>query len=106
MESNSVQEYAVAQLTSPCKEDIAARFEELVRLMTPIKDIATLLDVPEGQLRLMLGTPGHPLRDTYRRVKAEVQLESRQQILRLAHGGEPNAMMAAYRLLKEMEADE
>jgi len=105
MASTDLPEYAVT-LTVPAEEDIAARFEELVRLMTPIKDIATLLNIPEGQLRVALGTPGNPLRDTYRRVKAEVQLESRKRIIELAHGGEPSAMMQAYRLLKEMEADE
>ncbi|MBR4553075.1 MAG: hypothetical protein IKO20_05115 [Bacteroidaceae bacterium] len=83
--------------------------DELTKLteqMTPISDIALLLDIPEGDLRDAVSDHESPVSIAYRKAKARLTLQMRQQDIELAEAGSPSATEAMRSHLLKMLQDE
>jgi len=78
----------------------------LIRALTPIKDIALLLDIPEGELRRELTKPNGEIYKAYYKTKAEVELHMRQRDIELAEDGSPSAAEKVAEYLRKMNIDE
>lgn len=90
----------------PNMEERAARIAELTRLLTPVADMALLMDMPERELRELLARPASPERLAGLRAKAEATLSMRQRDIELANAGSPTAAANVSRYLAQMLADE
>ncbi len=88
------------------ENQIIDRVKELTELLTPISDMAVLLNVPESELRIALLDPENPISHTYREVKAQVALDIRRRDLELAAAGSPTAAEAVNGYFKKMLQDE
>lgn len=87
------------------KEQIS-RIKELAGYLTPISDIAVLMDLDEDELRLDLHNQKSEVAKAYFKGKAESQLALRQQELELARVGSPLAVQMATTYLQNMDTDE
>lgn len=67
------------------------RLEELTRGLTPLEDMAVLLDLDEVEMRLLLDADDMPAAKIYRKTKAEMALKIRQNDIDLAENGSPTA---------------
>ena len=59
------------------------RIKELATMLTPVSDIAVLMDVDERRLREIISDKSHPASIAYRKGKAERALQIRQNELEL-----------------------
>lgn len=82
------------------------RLTELTEQLTPISDMALLLDVPEGELRDAISDETHPVSTAYRKAKAQLMLAIRKQDLELAEAGSPSAADAVRSHFLKMQMDE
>ena len=82
------------------------RLAQLTEQLTPISDIALLLDVPEGDLRDAVSDFENPVSLAYRKAKARLTLQMRQQDIELAEAGSPSAAEAMRSHLLKMLQDE
>ncbi|MEG2599041.1 MAG: hypothetical protein RSA66_06175 [Muribaculaceae bacterium] len=82
------------------------QISELAKLLTPIRDIASLLDVNEDMLRLELLDKRSLASKTYYKAKAEISLQLRRQEIELANVGSPLAVQLTASYLINMDADE
>lgn len=71
--------------------------------LTPVRDIAALLDMEEDALRAELAMPGSPMRRAYLKAKARTALEMRRRELELARVGSPLAVQMAGAYLRDMD---
>ncbi|MCM1356526.1 MAG: hypothetical protein NC212_09000 [Staphylococcus sp.] len=83
-------------------EQIAAYAADL----TPVSEIAALLDLNEDALRLALADTGSEVRKAYIKAKAETAHMLRRQELEFARVGSPLAVQLTGSYLREMTADE
>lgn len=87
------------------KEQIS-RIKELAGYLTPISDIAVLMDLDADELRLDLQNRTSDVAKAYFKGKAESQLALRQQELELARVGSPLAVQMATTYIMNMDTDE
>lgn len=82
------------------------RIKELATLLTPVSDIAVLMDIDERRFREILSDKSHPASLAYRKGKAERALQIRQNELELAEAGSPLAVQLIGSYLRDMDSDE
>lgn len=70
---------------------LAERIAELTAALTPITDMALLLDLSPYELSAMLNDYDSPESRAYRKTKAQVALDMRIQDIELARAGSPTA---------------
>lgn len=82
------------------------KIKELSSFLTPISDIAILLDINEDMLRMELSDKKSIARKAYFTAKAETSLKLRQQEIELANVGSPLAVQLTTSYLQDMNSDE
>lgn len=82
------------------------RIKELASMLTPVSDIAVLMDIDERIFREFLSDKSHPASLAYRKGKAECALQIRQNELELAEAGSPLAVQLIGSYLRDMDSDE
>lgn len=92
-------------LTHYSDEQIS-QIRDLAAALTPISDIAILMNLDVYQLRDALADPANPVSQAYRRAKAETMLSIRRNELQLASMGSPLAVQLAGSYLINMNNDE
>lgn len=75
-------------------------------MLTPVSDIAVLMDIDERRFREILSDKSHPACLAYRKGKAERALQIRQNELELAEAGSPLAVQLIGSYLRDMDSDE
>lgn len=83
-----------------------SRIKELAGYLTPISDIAVLMDLDVDELRLDIQNRTSDVSKAYFKGKAESQLTLRQQELELARVGSPLAVQMAAGYMLNMDTDE
>lgn len=83
-----------------------SQIRDLAAALTPISDIAILMNLDVYQLRDALADPNNPVSQAYRRAKAETMLSIRRNELQLASMGSPLAVQLAGSYLINMNNDE
>lgn len=92
-------------LTHYSDEQIS-QIRDLAAALTPISDIAILMDLDVYQLRDDLADLSNPVSKAYRHAKAETMLSIRRNELQLASMGSPLAVQLAGSYLINMNNDE
>lgn len=87
-------------------DELIQNIRELAEALTPVSDIAALLDVDESLLRDELSNKLSPLRRAYIKGKATTALALRKQELELAKVGSPLAVQLTAGYVKDMTIDE
>ncbi|MBR5456193.1 MAG: hypothetical protein IKU76_04500 [Bacteroidaceae bacterium] len=87
-------------------DELIQNVRELAEALTPVSDIAALLDVDESILREELSNKLSPLRKAYDKGKATTALALRKQELELAKVGSPLAVQLTASYVKDMTIDE
>lgn len=82
------------------------KIKELASFLTPIADMAVLLDVDIDQLRLDILDKGSPVSRAYHYAKATTALKLRKQEIELANVGSPLAVSLTNGYLLNMDSDE
>lgn len=82
------------------------RIKELASMLTPVSDIAVLMDIDERIFREILSDKSHLASLAYRKGKAERALQIRQNELELAEAGSPLAVQLIGSYLRDMDSDE
>ncbi len=82
------------------------QIRELASLLTPIRDIAVLIDVDEDLLRVELSNSKSLARRAYAYSKAKSALQLRKQEIELANVGSPLAVQLTSSYLLDMTSDE
>ena len=93
-------------LSTGFNQDVLDRIAELAAALTPISEIAALLDLNEDMLRLAINDKSSPVRKVYFRAKAETAHKLRKQEIELAEVGSPLAVQLTSAYLRDMQADE
>lgn len=75
-------------------------------MLTPVSDIAVLMDIDERRFREILSDKSHPVSLAYRKGKAERALQIQQNELELAEAGSPLAVQLIGSYLRDMDSDE
>lgn len=75
-------------------------------MLTPVSDIAVLMDIDERRFREILSDRSHPASLAYRKGKAERALQIRKNELELAEAGSPLAVQLIGSYLRDMDSDE
>lgn len=83
-----------------------AKIRELAQKLTPISDIAVLMELDVRQFRMDIADDMHPASLAYHRGKAETALKIRENELTLAEAGSPLAVTLMNSYIKDMETDE
>lgn len=86
--------------------DQIERIRELASLLTPISDIAVLIDVDEDLLRIELSNKNSLARKAYAYSKAKTSLQLRKQEIELANVGSPLAVQLTSSYLLNMTSEE
>ena len=79
---------------------------EYTRMLTPIADMAVLLDIPESDLRDILSSPDDDIAKAFRKTKAEVALDIRKRDIEMAAAGSPTAAVTVSNHLAKLLNDE
>ena len=82
------------------------RIKELAECLTPISDMAVLLDIDGDELRMDIRDSKHPVSRAYRHSKATTALKLRKQEIELANVGSPLAVQLTNTYLLNMDSDE
>jgi hypothetical protein len=80
--------------------------EELAKFLTPISEIAILMDVRPDDLRLAIRDRNSEVSRAYYRAKAETSLTLRKQEIELANVGSPLAVQLTNAYMVAMDSDE
>lgn len=80
-------------------------FERLVRALTPIADIAVLMNVDEVILRDNIEDPNTPVSKAFRRIRAKTALEIRERNIEYMEAGSPSATEKVSEYLKQAFLD-
>ena len=83
---------------------IIERIVQLTRELTPIPEMAILLDMSEGQLRAIIDNPENPEYRIFRKALAETANFVRQKDIELYNAGSPSAASAVAGHLQKMMA--
>lgn len=86
-------------------DNIVSRIAELAAALTPVADIAALIDCDPDLLRLELAQKDSPVRRAYMTAKAATALEIRKRELELARAGSPLAVQLVHSYLSDMNAE-
>ena len=92
-------------LSTGFDQDMLGRIAELAAALTPISEIAALLDI-DDMLRLAINDKSSPVRKVYFKAKAETAHKLRKQEIELAEVGSPLAVQLTSAYLRDMQADE
>ena len=87
-------------------EEQLRQIEEYAAIYLPIRDMATLLDIPAECLRSDIAATGSSAYKAYQRGKAMSKVKLRAQEMQLAMVGSPLALENARLNLLDMEDDE
>ena len=79
---------------------------ELAGFLTPIGDIAVIMDIDADVLRMDIRDRSNPVSSAYHKAKAETALKLRRQELELANVGSPLAVQLTNGYLLNMDSDE
>ena len=79
---------------------------EYTRMLTPIADMAVLLDMSESALRDILSSPDDEIAKAFRRTKAEVALDIRRRDIEMAAAGSPTAAVTGSNHLAKLLTDD
>lgn len=82
------------------------KIKELAACLTPVSDIAVLLDVDIDALRLDVRNRNTPVSRAYHYAKADTALKLRKQEIELANVGSPLAVQLTNSYLLNMDSDE
>lgn len=82
------------------------KVKELAACLTPISDMAILLDMDLDTLRLDVRNKNTAVARAYHRAKADTALKLRKQEIELANVGSPLAVQLTNGYLLNMDADE
>lgn len=93
-------------LSTGFDQDMLDRIAGLAAALTPICEIAALLDLNEDMLRLAINDRTSPVRNVYLKAKAKTALKLRKQEIELAEVGSPLAVQLTSTYLRDMQADE
>lgn len=85
-------------------EDLRNKVLDMARALTPIGDMAVLLDMSVGQLRALL-SEDTPLGKEYRRTIAEIAMNVRKNDIELAQAGSPTASEHVVTYLERIYSD-
>lgn len=80
--------------------------KELAECLTPLSDMAVLLDVDIDELRLDIRNRATPVSRAYHHAKATTALKLRKQEIELANVGSPLAVQLTNGYLLNMDSDE
>ena len=86
--------------------EIIDRVRELAECLTPISDMAVLLDVDIDELRMAIRNRKTPISRAYHHAKATIALKLRKQEIDLANVGSPLAVQLTNSYLVNMDSDE
>lgn len=87
-------------------DDLLNNIYNLAENLTPVSDIAALLDIDEVELREELNNKYSPIRKAYIKGKATTSLALRKQEIELAKVGSPLAVQLTSTYIKDMTIDE
>ncbi len=87
-------------------EEIIEQIGALSRDLTPIRDIAFILDLNEDYLRQAIADKHSAVRSAYFKNKAQTRLSLRRQELELAKVGSPLAVQQSMSYVRDMNVDE
>ena len=87
-------------------DEFIEKVRELAEALTPVSDIAALLDVDESTLRDELSNKLSPVRKAYDKGKATPAMTLRKQELELAKVGSPLAVQLTAAYVKDIIIDE
>lgn len=79
---------------------------ELAAALTPVEDIAVLLDIDADELRMQLADTSSPVRKAYLKARANTALMLRKQEIELARVGSPLAVQLTNAYLRDMISTE
>jgi hypothetical protein len=82
------------------------KVEELAKFLTPLSEMAVLMDVPLDELRLAVRDRNSAVSRAYYRAKAETSLALRKQEIELANVGSPLAVQLTTAYMVTMDSDE
>lgn len=82
------------------------QIKELAECLTPIGDMAVLLNVDVDQLRVDIRNRATPISRAYHHAKASTALKLRKQEIELANVGSPLAVQLTNSYLLNMDSDE
>lgn len=86
--------------------EVIGKIAELAADLTPIRDIAALLDLKEDVLRCVINDPNSTVRHAYMKARATTARKLRKQELELAEVGSPMAVQMTSIYLRDMMQDE
>ena len=87
-------------------QEVISRIAELAADLTPVSEIAVLIDVDPDVLRAELSLRNSPVRIAYLKAKATTAHMLRRQELEFARVGSPLAVQLTGSYLRDMTADE
>lgn len=87
-------------------EETIDKIAEYAADLTPVSEIAAMLDINEDALRLALSDSGSKVRHAYMKAKATTAHALRRQEIEFARVGSPLAVQLTAGYLREMTADE
>ena len=93
-------------LSTGFDQQMLDRIAELAGDLTPISEMAALLDINEDMLRLAINDKSSPVRRVYLKAKAETAHKLRKQETELAEVGSPLAVQLTSVYLRDMKTDE
>ena len=88
------------------RESLRQSVIEYTRMLTPIADMAVLLDMHESDLRDILSDPDDDIAKAFRRTKAEVALSVRKRDIEMAAAGSPTAAVTVSNHLAKLLTDD
>ena len=93
-------------LSTGFDQQMLDRIAELAGDLTPISEMAALLDINEDMLRLAINDKSSPVRRVYLKAKAETAHKLRKQEIVLTEVGSPLAVQLTSVYLRDMKTDE
>lgn len=93
-------------LSTGFDQQMLDRIAELAGDLTPISEMASLLDINEDMLRLAINDKSSPVRRVYLKAKADTAHKLRKQEIVLAEVGSPLAVQLTSVYLRDMKTDE
>lgn len=82
------------------------KIKELAECLTPISEMAVLLDIDVDELRMDIRNKKNPISRAYHYYKASTALKLRKQEIELANVGSPLAVQLTNAYLLNMDSDE
>ncbi len=87
-------------------QELIDKIAELAADLTPLSEIAALLDIDEDYLRAEMSLKHSPARKAYMRAKAQTAHMLRKQEIEFARVGSPLAVQLTGSYIRDMNSDE